>query len=74
MPQMETPQKDESQVELETICTSCCGKGGWFDPIDGEGAFCPDCKGAGYIPTPAGKNILALLRHNFRPLLAETRS
>lgn len=69
---MESSQK-QIDFELEVVCEFCHGKGGWFDPIDGTGLCCPECSGAGYIPTEIGKKVLAMMRHNFEPLYAKMR-
>jgi DnaJ-class molecular chaperone len=59
-------------IELETVCPSCKGKGGeterrqWYP--------CVRCEGAGYIPTEIGASILALVRHNFGPLVAQSNA
>jgi len=34
---------------------------------------CPVCKGAGYLPTNTGKQVLDLMRHNFRILEKNAR-
>lgn len=55
---------------LETRCEKCGGQGGEFEfsepvPRDGRGCFyaCGPCNGAGFIPTPAGRQVLDLLEH-----------
>ena len=58
--------------ELETSCPVCGGAGGETERR--EWTDCYRCNGAGYLPTEAGKRVLALLKHNFRPLLKETRA
>jgi len=56
---------------LESECEDCCGKG-WYWPEDSDDrANCPTCEGAGYVTTDFGERVLALMRHNFRPLLQE---
>jgi hypothetical protein len=52
--------------DLETRCDSCEGRGG--EEERGRWCPCPTCDGTGYIPTEAGKRILAIVRHNFRTL------
>ena len=56
---------------LEVECRSCQGNGGamlrgcvWTD--------CVQCKGAGHIPTAAGRQVLELVRHNLHLFLAKT--
>ena len=57
--------------ELEIVCDVCEGAGGrterrqWSD--------CYWCDGAGYLPTEAGKRVLAMMRHQFRPLLKQSQ-
>jgi hypothetical protein len=52
--------------ELEVKCDKCDGQGGWH--FDGGWGKCHVCHGAGHIPTEFGQKVLALMRHNFRPL------
>jgi DnaJ-class molecular chaperone len=59
--------KAQALPELEKICDDCGGKGGRFNEY-GSGIYCSTCGGAGYLPTDAGKIVLALMRHNFEPL------
>lgn len=58
---------------LEVICVRCEGRGG--EESKGGYGFdwvrCCYCNGAGYIPTTLGEQILALMRHNFRPMLED---
>lgn len=56
---------------LETKCPDRRGVGG--DEEAGQWFWCPECRGAGYIPTPFGERILALMRHNFRPMYEEVQ-
>lgn len=52
-------------VELESWCAHCDGSGhvSLCGPEDEE---CKFCEGAGYIPTRAGKKVLALIRHHLQ--------
>ncbi len=61
--------------ELESSCETCLGKGGWWE----EGRYrdwhrCGKCEGSGYLPTDLGKRILSLMRHNFKPMLEDSKS
>ena len=56
---------------LETKCPDCRGVGG--RPEGGEWFRCWDCGGAGYVPTPLGERVLALMRHNLRPMLEDAK-
>lgn len=55
---------------LEMRCAYCNGRG-WRRSGD-EQDRCVSCQGAGYVPTESGKRILALMRHNFRPMLRDS--
>ena len=55
-----------SQIsDLETVCATCRGAGGYRD-IEEDGGFatCDKCGGSGYVPTEDGAKILSLIRHN----------
>jgi DnaJ-class molecular chaperone len=55
--------------ELEQLCPQCKGRGRWND---GSGLDrCNLCGGAGYKPTEFGKKVIALMRHNFKPMLRD---
>ena len=60
-------QHDPGEL-LESECPYCSGKG--RERIEGSGKWrtCFTCSGAGFIPTEFGKMVLALMRHNFRPM------
>ena len=60
---------------LETICGHCEGAGGdWNrDGYGDEWQRCYWCDGAGHVPTPFGERVLALMRHNFRPMLEDAK-
>jgi hypothetical protein len=64
---------NQADLELETLCETCNGKGGRFDPDDGSGFYCDDCGGSGYMPTEFGKKVLAMIRHNFQPMYDKMR-
>jgi hypothetical protein len=54
-------------LNLETRCSKCQGSG-----RNGRcSKRCVLCGGSGYKPTEFGEKVLALLRHNFRPLFSE---
>jgi DnaJ-class molecular chaperone len=53
--------------QLEVECTHCNGSGGEYD--SDKWYPCQFCQGAGFLPTPDGQRIIALMRHNFGPLL-----
>ena len=55
--------------ELELLCPRCAGEGGETEL--GKWHDCIECGGAGYIPTRAGSQLLALMRHNFKPMLEQ---
>jgi DnaJ-class molecular chaperone len=54
---------------LESLCDECNGEGGSYDQYVSRWIDCPNCGGAGFIPTSFGKQILELMQHNFRPML-----
>jgi DnaJ-class molecular chaperone len=56
-------------ASLQVKCPECDGKGGWFDEFDGSGLYCGQCGGAGYVATDLGREILDLVRRNFRSLV-----
>jgi DnaJ-class molecular chaperone len=47
---------------LETKCLKCEGSG-YFSEGPGDKGICDVCGGSGYVPTDAGKRVIALLRH-----------
>jgi hypothetical protein len=59
--------------DLESACQQCQGHGGWSS--EGEVVTtwrrCGNCNGSGYVPTEYGRRILALIRHNFKPMLED---
>jgi hypothetical protein len=55
--------------ELETPCERCDCSGQVLR--EGRKERCPACDGAGFLPTAFGERVLDLLRHNFRPMLAD---
>jgi hypothetical protein len=57
--------------ELEIPCPVCGGAGG--DTERRQWSPCYRCDGAGYFPTEAGRRVLALMRHNFRPMQEDIR-
>jgi DnaJ-class molecular chaperone len=58
----------DSFPSLESPCEKCQGRG-WYSFGAGEREDCPMCDGAGYSPTAFGEKVLALMRHNFKPML-----
>ena len=54
----------EKLPELESACRKCGGKGEWEEY--GRLIICPNCDGAGHIPTDFGKKVIALIQHNLR--------
>jgi DnaJ-class molecular chaperone len=61
--------KDEILPALETKCDHCDGEGGSHDSYEARWINCSSCKGAGYIVTPLGAQILSLMQHNFGHIL-----
>ncbi len=61
-------KSSETLPALETICSQCHGTGGWYNDTWDR---CDFCNGAGFIPTPDGERVLALMRHNFKPMLED---
>lgn len=53
---------------LEVPCKHCRGTGAISD--GGVTEPCTACDGAGHVPTAMGKRVLALMRHNFQPMLS----
>lgn len=66
---MEPQARGNDLPMLEVKCDVCDGRG-WRHSYDGE-RRCGVCDGAGYVPTGLGEQILALMRHNFRPMLED---
>ena len=64
---MEDFAPQEKLPELETLCPECEGAGG--SVYRNEYTPCHECDGAGYLPTEFGKKFVAMMRHNFRPML-----
>ena len=56
------------RLELEKICPRCKGAGG--EKIDYDSVFdvCVQCGGSGYIATPMGERVIAIMHHNFKPI------
>lgn len=63
-------ETDELPV-LEVLCPNCRGAGGW--KCDEGWHSCGRCNGAGHVPTEFGERVLALMRHNFKPMLDDAR-
>ncbi len=59
-------------LPLEERCNHCGGKG-WYSSEKMGRSRCGFCNGAGYVPTETGEAVLALMRHNFRPMLEDER-
>jgi DnaJ-class molecular chaperone len=61
----------EATELLEVKCRFCNGSGG--DVVEGRGTRrrCGICNGSGFVPTAAGESILALMRHNLKPMLED---
>jgi RecJ-like exonuclease len=58
-----------SDLVLEIPCPCCDGRGWeWYSH-----ERCDVCDGAGYMPTDLGEKVLALMRHNFRPMLEDAQ-
>jgi DnaJ-class molecular chaperone len=57
------------EIELETVCLCCHGTGG--PEYKGDSYRCKNCDGAGYVPTEFGKKVLAVVQHNFKPMLQD---
>lgn len=55
---------------LEMKCPDCSGSGKFNDSElkDGEDDCCK-CNGSGFVPTPDGKQILELLKHQSRVVI-----
>jgi hypothetical protein len=69
---MESTQDDVIIPILEVPCGKCGGSGR-YDEGDHVRRRCPWCEGAGFEPTEFGERILALMRHNFRPMLQDAQ-
>ncbi len=64
-----TDQLEKDNLALEIICKFCRGRGG---PEDGDPLLrCTRCDGRGFVPTEIGERVLALVQHNFKPMLRE---
>lgn len=64
-------ESEEKNLELETVCPDCHGKGGWTEM--GEFFPCSECHGSGYVPTDQGKAIIALMDHQFTWMLKQRK-
>jgi len=53
-----------TDAELETKCDACKGEGTAGESWRPE--LCESCNGAGFVPTPFGRKLLALVAHNIR--------
>ena len=56
---------------LDQPCRKCGGRGTYGG--GGVRERCGLCDGAGYVPTAFGDRVLALVRHNFRPMYDDMR-
>jgi len=63
---MQNEKMDQKLPSLEARCEHCGGIG--FFGIGARRRRCGLCDGAGHIPTEFGERVLALMRHNFKPL------
>lgn len=63
-----------SEIELESVCLSCHGKGRWLEEGSGRKRVCARCDGSGFTRTEFGEKILSLLRHNLQPLIESASS
>ena len=59
---------NQSFDALEVDCPVCDGEG---ELQDSDGSTCTCCGGAGFVPTTIGERILALIRHNLKPMLED---
>lgn len=59
---------------LEKLCQRCGGTGGHKRMYQPEWDDCPECDGAGYVPTDDGRRILDLIEHNFRQMFERMES
>lgn len=69
-----SPTNESNNIELECECHVCNGAGGWTREETGDWRDCGVCKGSGYLVTAFGEKVLALMRHNFRPMLQDAQS
>jgi DnaJ-class molecular chaperone len=56
----------DTDIEFETPCDICDGKGGSFSEYPRQWFPCHACNGSGYQTTKIGEKVLRLMRHNFR--------
>ena len=61
----------EQSHTLEDKCPYCYGKGESIQEGSGRRLLCEMCNGSGYVPTEFGERVLALMRHNFKPMLED---
>jgi DnaJ-class molecular chaperone len=59
--------------DLEECCDRCLGEGGRWNEYSDYWHRCGQCNGAGHVPTEFGEKVLALMRHNFRPMLQDVQ-
>jgi hypothetical protein len=70
---IETESQSDEIPCLELVCPDCGGEGGFSENPPHDFTTCLECEGAGYVPTEAGKKVLALMQHNFRPLASKLK-
>jgi DnaJ-class molecular chaperone len=64
---------DQALPILEQLCYHCDGLG-LYDDGSGARDRCTACGGSGYIATESGERILALMRHNLKPMLQDAKA
>ncbi len=54
---------------LEVPCDECHGERRYRVSVGNGWSNCGKCNGAGYVATEFGERVIALMWHNFRPML-----
>lgn len=71
---MTNSNNSQDDIELERECITCGGSGGSRNLETGHWRWCGACNGSGYTTTKLGEKIVALMRHNFLPMLDEAQA
>lgn len=65
---------NNEQFDLEEKCPCCHGEGRLAVDTGNGWWTCGECNGAGFVPNAIGERILALMRHNLKPMLQDLQA